>query len=111
MNDPRAARAELGVAPDAGAAEIHRAFRRRLREHHPDLRSPEEVADAAESDQALQRILAAYAVLRAQLAGPAARVERVEHDPAAVRRPPRAESAATEDSEELRVTPVRWHPA
>jgi len=56
--------AELGVPPNASAAEVHRAFRRRLREHHPDARSQrDEVTDSA-SDQALQRVLVAYETLR-----------------------------------------------
>ena len=62
--------AELGVSQSATQAEIHRAFRRRLREHHPDTRPVGETADSA-SDQALQRALAAYQTLRHQPATPA----------------------------------------
>lgn len=54
--------AVLGVAPDATAEEITRAYRRSVRRYHPDTRdSPagETVADAA-----LARVIAAYAVLR-----------------------------------------------
>jgi hypothetical protein len=60
--------AELGVPPGATQAEIHQAFRRRLREHHPDTR-PRGDRDSV-SDQALQRALAAYQTLRHQPAPP-----------------------------------------
>ncbi len=51
----------LGVSPSATQAELAHAYRRHLRDHHPDLRSPD--PDAA-SDEQLRRILQAYAVLR-----------------------------------------------
>jgi len=54
---------ELGVSADASMEEIHRAFRRILREHHPDTR-PEAAGHDEESDRALQQALAAYTTLR-----------------------------------------------
>jgi len=54
---------DLGVSADATMEEIHRAFRRILREHHPDTR-PEAAGHDEESDRALQQALAAYATLR-----------------------------------------------
>ena len=62
--------AELGVPPGATHAEIHQAFRRRLREHHPDTRHQQDHATDTTSDQALQRALAAYRTLRQQAASP-----------------------------------------
>ncbi len=55
--------AVLGVPGSAGQAEITAAFRRKLREHHPDLRSPD-VPFGPDPDEQLRRIVAAYAVLR-----------------------------------------------
>jgi DnaJ domain len=60
-SDPHA---DLGVRPDATQPEIREAFRRRLRQHHPDTRRSAGPADDDQSDAALQRILAAYAALR-----------------------------------------------
>jgi curved DNA-binding protein CbpA len=55
--------AVLGVAPDADAREVARAYRRRLREVHPDTRArPSDGADPAHAD--LRALQEAYAVLR-----------------------------------------------
>ena len=51
-------------------AEMHRAFRRRLREHHPDTRPQQDDRADSASDQALQRVLAAYQTLRHQTVSP-----------------------------------------
>jgi hypothetical protein len=63
--------AELGVPPTATAAEVHQALRRRLREHHPDTRPQQDETTDSASDQALQRVLAAYETLRQRVASPA----------------------------------------
>jgi curved DNA-binding protein CbpA len=53
----------LGVAPDADAGEVARAYRRRLREVHPDTRA--RLTDGPDSAQAdLRALQEAYAVLR-----------------------------------------------
>jgi curved DNA-binding protein CbpA len=53
----------LGVGPDADAGEVARAYRRRLREVHPDTR--DRLTDGPESAQAgLRALQEAYAVLR-----------------------------------------------
>ena len=54
----------LGVAPDADAREVARAYRRRLREVHPDTRGglSSEGSDHAHAD--LRALQEAYAVLR-----------------------------------------------
>jgi len=97
--------AELGVPPDATSAEIHRAFRRRLRENHPDTRTG---AVDPESDRALQRILEAYAMLRRQ-PSPAPPVQ----SSAAMEVPVRDARGPAPGQEglPLRVTPIRWTPA
>ncbi|MCQ4121574.1 J domain-containing protein [Rhodococcus tibetensis] len=52
----------LGLSRSATQTEITRAYRRRLREFHPDTRAAG--IDAQPSDELLQHLLAAYAVLR-----------------------------------------------
>ena len=53
----------LGVAPDADAREVARAYRRRLREVHPDTRDGlSDGPDPAHAD--LRALQEAYAVLR-----------------------------------------------
>ena len=51
----------LGVSPTATHAEITHAYRRRLRDHHPDRRSQESNSAA---DEQLRQVLEAYALLR-----------------------------------------------
>lgn len=48
----------LGVAPSAGHAEIRTAYRRLMREHHPDLRPGDPGAE-----EMSRRLTAAWAVL------------------------------------------------
>lgn len=72
--------AELGVPRDATAAEVHQAFRRLLREHHPDTRPQMDDASGSASDQALQRVLAAYTTLRERAASHAGELP-AEHQP------------------------------
>jgi curved DNA-binding protein CbpA len=58
MTDPYAV---LGVLPTATQAEITHAYRRHLRDHHPDTR---QTAHNSGADERLRQILAAYALLR-----------------------------------------------
>jgi DnaJ-class molecular chaperone len=51
----------LGVSPTATQPEITHAYRRYLRDHHPDTRHKAPNSDA---DEQLRQILAAYALLR-----------------------------------------------
>ncbi|MBC2640764.1 J domain-containing protein [Rhodococcus wratislaviensis] len=53
----------LGLPSSASQAEIASAYRRLLREHHPDTRDSHLSADPA-SDEHLQQVLTAYALLR-----------------------------------------------
>lgn len=55
--------AVLGVSPSATPAEITHAYRQRLRAQHPDTRSTQPSA-ASVADEQLERLLAAYAILR-----------------------------------------------
>lgn len=97
--------AVLGVAPTATLAEITHAYRRRLRAHHPDLRSPE---SGAAADEQLPRILAAYALLR----DPARRTSYdrahpIHHDTGPIRVKVNHRDPAG-DEPAIRAGPVRW---
>ena len=119
----------LGLSPSASQAQITSAYRRLLREHHPDTRTHHRPTDPA-ADEALQRILSAYALLRDHehrarhdravtdrtAAGPAAeprRPPRAATQPGAPTRihvvgldtPPPRRPPATR----LWVGPLRWH--
>jgi len=56
--------AVLHVSPHASQSDITHAYRHRLREHHPDTRSPAGEAQDARADATLRQVLAAYTVLR-----------------------------------------------
>jgi DnaJ-class molecular chaperone len=58
MTDPYSV---LGVSPTATQAEITHAYRRHLRDHHPDMCSGE---SNSEADERLRQVLEAYALLR-----------------------------------------------
>ncbi|MBV6757931.1 J domain-containing protein [Rhodococcus opacus] len=53
----------LGLTVEASPAQIARAYRRLLHAHHPDTRTTPPTTDPV-ADEELQRILAAYALLR-----------------------------------------------
>jgi hypothetical protein len=95
MERPTDPWSELGVAPGASPAEIQHAFRRRLRQHHPDSRRPG--IDDAAADLALQRLLAATQALRQR---------SIDSAPSPAR--PTVRSHAPAD---LRATPLRWVPS
>jgi len=54
----------LGLTPHATRAELSRAYRALLRQHHPDTRIVENGPSSAAADAALQEVLTAYEVLR-----------------------------------------------
>ena len=99
--------AELGVLPGATSAEIHQAFRRRLREHHPDTRPEHDDATDAASDQALQRVLAAYETLRLQAASLAVTDPTAGRQPEPHHNSPRTVSGRQEGPP-LKATAVHW---
>lgn len=94
----------LGVPRTATTRDIGHAYRALLRAHHPDTRGE---ATGAAADAQLQRILAAYAILRdpARRAQYDRRSKPVEPGPRAQHDRPR-----TADSP-IRAGPVRWSPA
>ncbi len=98
--------AVLGVAPTATPAEITHAYRRHLRDHHPDLRPP---AAGAVPDEQLPQILAAYALLR----DPAQRAAYDRAHPARGRSGPVRVDVTKRDSAgdrpDIWAGPVRWH--
>ncbi|CAG7633433.1 J domain-containing protein [Rhodococcus opacus] len=119
----------LGLSSSASQAEIASAYRRLLRDHHPDTRTHHHTPDPA-ADEYLQRILSAYAQLRdpAHRAAP----DPAAADPAAAepdaqpRRPPRSPTPPAAPTRihvvvrgtppprrppatGLWVSPVRWH--
>ena len=99
---------ELGVSADATLAEIHSAFRRRLREHHPDVRG-RSAGPGGEADEALQRAIAAYAALRER--GPDGPHRPNPGTQVPVRRTPPDDRRFPARRPSLLVTPVRWSPA
>jgi DnaJ-class molecular chaperone len=97
----------LGVSPTATQAEITHAYRRQLRDHHPDMRS---AAPHGATDEQLHQILAAYALLRDPH-------RRATYDRTATRaRTPtnpthiQVTHDNTEEQPPLWAGPVHWHP-
>ena len=97
----------LGLAPDADARAIAQAYRRRLREVHPDTRGGVSGGpDPAHAD--LQALQEAYAVLR----DPARRARydaerRTTREPAGIAVPVRVRRPAPAPDWLIRVGPVR----
>jgi curved DNA-binding protein CbpA len=104
--------AVLEVEPNATPVEISDAYRTLLRRHHPDTRGTLDEPHSTRSDATLQRVLAAYTVLRDP-------VLRAEYDrqtkPSAHparRQPPAApNSNARYGQPPIIAGPVRWHPS
>jgi len=80
----------LHVKSSATQAEIARAFREQVRAHHPDT------CAAAANDDALQRVLAAYNVLRDV-------AKRAEYDRA---HPISTQAAGSADADTIHTIPV-----
>jgi curved DNA-binding protein CbpA len=97
----------LGVSPKATQTEITQAYRRQLRDHHPDMRPP---APDVGADERLRQILAAYALLRDPR-------RRATYDRTAEPTPTPSGPAQiplthdnTEQQPPLWAGPVHWHP-
>lgn len=60
---PAGSHAVLGVAPDASRAEIKQAYRRLMKEHHPDRVAGLSPSEQAEAEEQSKRINRAYAEL------------------------------------------------
>jgi curved DNA-binding protein CbpA len=103
MTDPYSV---LGVPPTATQAEITHAYRRHLRDYHPDRRAGDPNSGA---DERLRQILTAYAVLR----DPDRRAAYDRAHPArkkavAVRIPVTHKRSRTDTRPSLWAGPVRW---
>ena len=98
--------AVLGLRPDATQDQIRHAYRDLVRRHHPDTRGPHDaVQPAADSDQLLHDVFAAYAVL----ADPA---RKARYDEQARPRSPCPTSQPMSqpmDQPPIQAGPVRWH--
>jgi curved DNA-binding protein CbpA len=106
MTDPYSV---LGVSPTATQAEITHAYRRQLRDYHPDRRSGTANSGA---DERLRQILAAYALLRDphrrsdyDRAHP---VRKASKDTAPIRIPVTRIGSRDDEQPPLRAGPVRW---
>jgi DnaJ-class molecular chaperone len=98
----------LGLAPDASPEQITRAYRARLREHHPDTRERNE-HDSDPREQ-LQQVLNAYAVLRDPARRNAYERRRTAHARAPASRATRwAFGPAQTPVSPIRAGPVRWY--
>ena len=96
----------LGVSPTATQAKITRAYRRHLRDDHPDIRSPESNSGA---DERLRHVLEAYALLRdphRRAAYDRAHPAREDTDPLPI---PVTHSAPAAEQPPLWAGPVRRH--
>ena len=103
MIDPYAV---LGVASTATPAEITHAYRRHLRDHHPDTRAPQPDSPA---DEQLRQILAAYFVLRDPTRRAAYDRARSNHHDSGPTQIKVTHTDASDDQLPLWAGPVHWH--
>ncbi|OBK41115.1 molecular chaperone DnaJ [Mycobacterium sp. 1245111.1] len=96
----------LGLTPKATQAEITHAYRRQLRDHHPDLHSSEPDAPA---DERLRQIVAAYALLRDATRRAAYDRAHPARDDAGPTRISVKHLKSAGEQPELWAGPVRWH--
>lgn len=97
----------LGLTPKATQAEITRAYRKQLREHHPDLHTSEPDSPA---DERLGQILAAYALLRdAPRRAAYDRAHPARGDAGPTRIAVKHVKATGSEQPDLQAGPVRWH--
>jgi len=108
-SEPLDCYAVLGLLRDATQAQVSAAYRALLRRYHPDTRAPD---NPVESDAALQRVIAAYAILRDP-------VRRFDYDQQTTQRirASRAPARPTHvarghpfEDPPLRAGPVHWTP-
>lgn len=120
----------LGITPEATAAEINHAYRALVRRHHPDTRDASQRPAGEDADKELERVQAAYAVLRdpqlradydahidvagrraRRRAPPAASPDGSATGDGAHRPTPKAPRHSTaEQQPPFRAGPVRWQP-
>ena len=104
-SDPHA---ELGIPRDATQAEITHAFRQLLRRHHPDTRSTDGAASRADSDAALQRVIAAYAALSGDRSVTPDRAAFPTRQPSPVTRRSTQTQTQPVTGDAIRAGPIRW---
>ena len=95
----------LGVSPTATHAEITYAYRRYLRDHHPDVRSQEPNS----ADQQLHQIVEAYALLRDPHRRAAYDGAHPAHQGTGPVPIPVTHTDSGADQPPLWAGPVRWH--
>lgn len=98
----------LGVSQSATQAEITRAYRRRLRDHHPDLHTGETDPDA---DEQLRRILSAYTILRDPHRRAAYDRTHPTSTPSRPLRIAITHNTSVDSQPPLSAGPVRWQPS
>jgi len=96
----------LGVSPIATQAEITHAYRRQLRDHHPDMRFRESNSAAGER---LRQILAAYALLRDPRRRAAYDRAHPAHKDTGPVQIPVTRIDCTDERPPLWAGPARWH--
>jgi curved DNA-binding protein CbpA len=107
--------AVLGLTPSATPAQLRRAYRALLRQHHPDTRGagPRRGGDAAnqtnEAAQAVQLVLTAYEVLRDPARRAAYDRLRTSSGSAIPVRVRVHQAPTTPDTPPIQAGPVRWH--
>jgi DnaJ-class molecular chaperone len=97
----------LGVSPTATHAEITHAYRRHLRDHHPDRRSQESNSAA---DERLRQVLEAYALLREPHRRASYDRAHPAHQDTGPVQIPMTHTHPAADQPPLWAGPVRWHP-
>jgi hypothetical protein len=105
----------LGVTPDASDDDLDRAFRRLVRQLHPDTRTPSGpdsgLGSGADADRRLQEILTAYATLRDPVAHDRTnRPATTNIAPTPPPSQPRGSAAGPRPGIDLRIGPVQWSP-
>jgi DnaJ-class molecular chaperone len=94
----------LGVSPTATQAEITHAYRRHLRDHHPDMRAQRSNSSA---DEHLHQVVEAYALLRDPHERAAYdRTHPAPQHPVSI---PVTHDDPPADQPPLWAGPVRWH--
>jgi DnaJ-class molecular chaperone len=102
----------LGVPRDATPGQMSRAYRTLLRHYHPDTRAAEHKTSAT-SDAALQRVVAAYAVLRDSERRAAYDRQTTPRTRTRVQTPTTRSATAPRHKMQppIRAGPVHWDPA
>jgi|SRR5690242_3751878 len=102
----------LGLSANATQRQVRRAYRALLRQYHPDTRPVRGPAHGTSADEALQQVIAAYAMLHDPARqGDSAQHPGVRPTTSPTRTPPVPTSFARTGADQppIHVGPVRWH--